>query len=773
MRLMALLTMLGAFGTVAVAASGDERPAATALAVVFVEQTGIQEVPWAELRAAAPGIVDGVDPDRVSVAMQGDPVPSQVVLDAEGEPAALRFWGESHWNFKALTRYAPNNAYMVVLDAPEPAQMTTVAAPPEGLSGEPEGYQAWNRMHMEAEKKGHRFYGSDELHPDYYFGDYFDSMNPERPAADPFHTQNLAEDHGGRGFFTIRLFGYTSLPVDPDHFVTFSINGEQFSETTFDGSRSHTFTASFDLGLLRTKTNILEVRAPGTLEEARRVSPGKRDQNGLAKVAIDSGYVDWFTVDYPLGPRANRGVYEQSRWTAEAAPTEFATRKEISGFLDDKIVAWDLAHLRDFPAAAVREQGEQFSATFDLIVEADSHFWMSGRDQLPKPAVRPAYRKDPSELAKDRRFVIIYHPEFEAAAHRLEEYRQSRGTPTLAMSCEALYDHYTFGLPHPDAFRRLIDEVRFGDESQTEAVLLFGGASYDTKSHIPRFAVNHLPSPHTEETGKPPRPADNLLVSSEVGRGGGPEFPLGRLPVRSLEEAHNVVDKIIAFENPQEGGDWKNRVLFATGEKNVFQQSSNKTLEHLLGVNPDLIISRIYPDFKDSEDYEKYAAQFTDAFNAGQAFVSFIGHGASTYWRFSIEERDVPFMTPEQILEFTNEGMPSIVYGGTCYTNKFDVEESSSICLRLLAKEDAGAVAVVSTSHRMSMTDALNFQDAFSRQLFDAENATIGKAYLDSFLAARLSSDALSTMSLLADPMMDIRGLRGRRKGHYPAGAGQ
>lgn len=739
--------------------------AAEPVARLGVEKTGIQEISFAALQEAGIRLPKS-NAEHMGISFRGESIASQIVTDPNGQPEAIRFWGEDINRHPTIGRYSADNAYLLTATTVEQPRVVEYQTAEGEAEGFPEGFLALGRL-VNNEPATVNYNALQEEHEDYYFGPYFGPRSrADRSASTGFGLQGLASNSDHPSTLTLTAIGWTDLPVRPDHQLIVRINDREIGRMIWDGKRRGQETLTLQPGELEKGWNTLQADPAPGLDEARRVSPGKKDDNGLASVALSMGALEGYSLTYPLIPTAAKNIYEMAEWKAPGNDT-FTAPLRVRYFTEDSpVVAWDIANARSFPITAAGNHGQWFYAEFSPLYQQGTHLWAAPQSVLPQPSVRPFHGGDPALAAAQSEFIILVHPEFRAAGEKLRNHREARGTSTILIEPDQLYDAYNHGLKDAHAIKDFLDAVRTVEGSQTESFLMLGGASFDTKSLFPeRHAYNYIPALYTPSSHNPPVSADNLLSAASETKPA-PTFAVGRLPARSAEEAMIMVDKVIDFENAG-AAPWKHAMLFATGEKGIFQNSSNDTITAIEEKLPqaDFSVTRIFPDDSEEKDYNVYVQRFADAINSGKALVSYIGHGASLYWRLSMEKGtdkwDIRIMTPENIDALQNKGMPFIAYGGTCYTNKFDIESAGSICLRLLAKDNGGAVASVSTAYRMSMTDATTFQDSFARALYNPDNKTLGQAYLAAFEGTRLSQDATATLVLLGDPSMDLSGLHG------------
>src|SRR5204863_3232910 len=163
------------------------------------------------------------------------------------------------------------------------------------------------------------------------------------------------------------------------------------------------------------------------------------------------------------------------------------------------------------------------------------------------PEVRPLL---PSSLRRTRNradSLLIGPGAFLPAAQPLHDLRQRQGLGVQAVAVEEVYQEFGHGEATPQAIRDFIAYAyHFWRGPSLRYVLLLGDASYDYKDFLHSGAPNPLPPLLVQTsylwTASDPAYAavngDDLL----------PDLALGRLPASTLEEAHALVDKVVAFE---------------------------------------------------------------------------------------------------------------------------------------------------------------------------------------------------------------------------------
>jgi Peptidase family C25 len=128
-----------------------------------------------------------------------------------------------------------------------------------------------------------------------------------------------------------------------------------------------------------------------------------------------------------------------------------------------------------------------------------------------------------------------------AALEPLRQVRQAEGSALGVVDLDTLCDEYNFGEPSLQALRAFIHHAWTSWQSPPRYVLLVGDATYDPRhyllSGIPDYVPTKLVATIIMETA-----SDDWFV--DFNDDGMPELVIGRLPVRTIEAAQQVVTKL-------------------------------------------------------------------------------------------------------------------------------------------------------------------------------------------------------------------------------------
>jgi hypothetical protein len=273
-------------------------------------------------------------------------------------------------------------------------------------------------------------------------------------------------------------------------------------------------------------------------------------------------------------------------------------------------------------------------------------------------------------------------------------------------------------------------------------MLLVGDASYDGKNYLGLGENDLVPTKviwtNTFETA-----SDEWL--GDVNGDGLAEVAVGRLPVRTLQQAQAMVAKIVSY-----AGNFQDGALLVADRNDGFDfEAATGTVKSLLpaGMRTDQVI-------RSQTDDTTANRAIIDAINRGPKLVNYAGHGSASVWRGNL-------LTNDSVGLLTNQQALPVIISMTCLNGLFNDPRSNSLGESLLLSERGGAIAVwASSAQTVPYGQALMDQE-FIRQLFQGTSAknqplTLGEAVARA-KAAIGDPDVRRSWILLGDPMLRIR----------------
>lgn len=327
-----------------------------------------------------------------------------------------------------------------------------------------------------------------------------------------------------------------------------------------------------------------------------------------------------------------------------------------------------------------------------------------------------------------------------------EEHRTKDGLTTVVVTDEQIYNEFSSGTPDATAYRMfmkmLYDRALASDGTirQPKYLLLVGDGSFDN-----RKILNNSPLPVllTYQATNSVNEAEAYAtddyfgwLSDETGLNDARDsmsIAVGRLPVRDITEANNVVDKIIRYMNNLTPGKWKSQLCFLAddGNSNMHTASSDKAAEIVREEVKDFQVNKIYIDAyqqetrASGESYPLAKTKFDNLLNNGLLFFDYCGHAG--YNNICNEQ----MLTTKQIDQMTNQNVGFWMLA-TCNFARFDAHITSAAEHAIL-NPDGGAIGLLAACRTVfaEQNDVLNkyvCQQLFKRDSTGRFVYTIGEA---------------------------------------------
>jgi len=393
----------------------------------------------------------------------------------------------------------------------------------------------------------------------------------------------------------------------------------------------------------------------------------------------------------------------------------------ISGFSNPDLVLWDVTDpfqdSSDLTPLVNSTGSANFSASFSSQVKQGFHgrYLAAGRSTWKKPdsielVVSPS--EDVLEITNSQvrglinpalgvmlpqmDYLIIYHPSFLNEAIRLcnhrMEYKGDEVENPVMVNVFTLYNLYSGGQMDPTAIRNFLRDIHVHNNLSAKGpllkfVILFGDGHFNYKAYLstPEAMPNFIPPFESSRKDlkalrdRYPSGSDAFFGDVDTAAGSGYNFFIGRLPSENLEEANNMVEKIINFDTSHSDFGRHNIHTFVADD--AWQQGEkDKVSNHVKDMegvirtmkkyqNNSHEYQRIYLfDYPfDGFDKPKAAEAILGAANRGTLTLSFVGHGGSTQWS------DEKIMGGETASQFKNENKYFISYTASCSIGEFDL----------------------------------------------------------------------------------------------------
>ncbi|MCC8143987.1 MAG: type IX secretion system sortase PorU [Tannerellaceae bacterium] len=330
--------------------------------------------------------------------------------------------------------------------------------------------------------------------------------------------------------------------------------------------------------------------------------------------------------------------------------------------------------------------------------------------------------------------VIVCPAAFVSHATRLAEAHKATGRLDVihVVTQDQIFNEFSSGTPDATAIRKFMKMFYDRSSSGGKApryLLLFGDGAFDNRLITSEWAnisaTNMLLTYQTQESlnsssytydlyyGTLEDGTGNYLYRENINVG------VGRLPVRTVTQAKNVVDKLIAYMNNENAGVWKNKVVFMsddetkTGEN--FMSNSESMAARIETDYPQYLVKKIYydaykKDFSGLATYPDVKTEFQKQLKEGVFFFNYMGHGDTQ----SLSDEKI--LVAADISQFSYKYLPVWVTA-TCDFTRFDAV-STSAGEQVLLHPTSGGIALFTTARVAYAGPNFTFNDALVRSLF-------------------------------------------------------
>lgn len=367
--------------------------------------------------------------------------------------------------------------------------------------------------------------------------------------------------------------------------------------------------------------------------------------------------------------------------------------------------------------------------------------------------------------------LIVTSPQFLVPAQQLAAHRSTQSGWTVAVvTVDEVFNEFSSGRPDLTAIRDFAKYL-YDKSPALKAMLLFGRSSFDYKDRHENN-TNFVPTYESRNSLHPLNTysSDDYFGFLEDTEGEWEEvtsvgnhtmdIAIGRLPVKTPEEATHVVSKIVEYETGRSTyGNWRKKIVFVAddGDVNTHQGQADQMATEISLNQPEVDVRKIYLDaFKQiqlptgeaSPDTEK---KLLETFYRGALIVNYTGHGNERQWAHERIFDDFVIETLD------NKTFPLFVTA-TCEFGRHDDPAQISGAEMCVLRRNGGAIGMVTTARPVEASTNFALNKAFYKALFELEAAlpvTAGEVFRRTKNAS-LSGVSNRNFSLLADPSMPL-----------------
>ncbi|NJN27139.1 MAG: type IX secretion system sortase PorU [Cyclobacteriaceae bacterium] len=368
--------------------------------------------------------------------------------------------------------------------------------------------------------------------------------------------------------------------------------------------------------------------------------------------------------------------------------------------------------------------------------------------------------------------LIISHLSFISEAERLAALRRNHdGLDVEVVTVGQIYNEFSSGKQDVSAIRDFIKYVYDQGEGndRLQNVLLFGKGTFDYKDRIDRN-TNYVPIYTSRNSVHPINSysSDDFYGFLDEDEGEWEEsylgdhlmdIGIGRLPVKTPDEASVVVDKLVRYAtSPDAFGSWRNELFFIAddGDGNLHQRDADKLATLVDTAYTQFNVNKMYLDAYPQvlASLEKVSPELNADIDRnvekGGLIFNFTGHGSTTRWTHET------ILNISSVLGFKNYERLPLFVTATCEFGRHDTPKLVSGAEYLLLNPDGGAIGLLTTARPVFSSTNYILNKAFYQNVFQKENGryrTLGEVFRRTKNQS-LNGSVNRNFSLLADPSM-------------------
>lgn len=385
--------------------------------------------------------------------------------------------------------------------------------------------------------------------------------------------------------------------------------------------------------------------------------------------------------------------------------------------------------------------------------------WLPARDGIRRYVAWSESGKYPSPAvvgvvgnqnlhAQDVPDMVIFTPsDWISQAVRVADLhrRSADSLRVLVVDVEMVYNEFSSGSADVNAFRKMLkmlwDRSNPDEQHRLRYALLMGRSSFDNRRLmattrtlgyplLPCWQSDNALSDNSSYT------CDDILTMLADGAGAQPEvdyqcISVGRMPVTSLTDARNVVDKLIAYTESPINSNWKNRAIMVADDQNQgkFIIHSEQQIENAQKTpgGRNVIFQKVYLDAYERSN-STYPGARSDMFRMlteGAVWWNFAGHANPSSWTGD------GLMTYTDINNLYIKHYPFTV-AATCDFLRWDSHTISAAEI-LYRTPNSGIIGAISATRSALIDRNGTFLEHLGDHMFaldtDGRNLTIGEIY--------------------------------------------
>ncbi len=431
-----------------------------------------------------------------------------------------------------------------------------------------------------------------------------------------------------------------------------------------------------------------------------------------------------------------RFQYNDAASTPGVGDFQFATASSISQ-------VWDITDI--YNVTAVKNDNQvSFSFKADLgevrkYIAVDKMDYYSpkkeSKSRVANQNLKGTIFKNAQGQFQDIDYLLITTASLVNVAEKLAAFHRSySGLNVKIVSLESIYQEFSSGKQDIGAIRNFVKYVyrnASSDDNRVKYLNLFGDASFDFKNRISNN-TNVVPIYHALPSFSLSTSyiSDDFFVLMDDGEGNmnisnasGLDIAVGRMPVNSVKQAEEMINKVIEYHDVKSFGRWRNNFVLISddvdeGWERMLQEGLDDLGDEISVNKPFVNVKKIHSDAyvqtasAGGDRYPKVREDFVSAFEQGALVFNYFGHGGEDGLA---HER---ILEKPDIQNLGNRYKYPLFITITCEFTRFDNPFRETAGEFMYWNPKGGAISLITTTRQIGAGTGENINRAFSRNLF-------------------------------------------------------
>ncbi|MEN8816165.1 MAG: type IX secretion system sortase PorU [Nonlabens sp.] len=528
---------------------------------------------------------------------------------------------------------------------------------------------------------------------------------------------------------TVRIA--TGAVADNPTSMSISINGNALGNSSYGGLAGQNIDAARRAVLLNTNTNISTNDVTVTLTYDNSGNPGA------------SGYLDYISLEVP---QSLTGVGQQFRLSVPAAAGQTGVVQYQFSNATDINEVWDITDPYNVRKVSNLGQDANFSFVDNggqikeyLAIDTSDYFNVVSisNNRVENQNLKGTIFDDRSGVFRDIDYLIVTPAFLESEAQRLANYHITENNlNTKVVTLQEIYNEFSEGRQDISAIRNFVRYIYDNASSPANRIQylnLFGDTSYDYKDRI-RVRDNIVPTylSRNSESLTTSYCTDDFFVFMDNGEGTVSrtdlmDLAVGRMIVSDLQEAREMVDKVISYTEEPAFNKWRNNITLIGDDVDILsdkilQENVNDLGDEIFANRPDYNINKIlldsYQQFSTAggPKYPDAVNDIRDAFEQGSLVINYFGHGNED----GLAREFV--ITQSLVQNLRNPNTLPLFITVTCEFTRYDNPLRVSGGELTYLNPQGGAISTVATNRLIFVNVGSSFNNIIDQYLFGYDN---------------------------------------------------